>query len=666
MKSRRGGAADARLMCVVEASELEQGRLYRLPTELDFKAVREATSQIDRWRREHKTGLSVVPDEEISLNEIRRINVPIYGMTHWGDLFTSRQLLALSTLSQLVREVGTRLEQNTADSQFVVAVQTCLALAVSRQVDYTTSLCSWHTTGEKINHTFGRQAIPMFWDFTEVFPLSGKTGDFGGAIEWVALVCETQGEAGLSPGQASAATATKSPLPEASANAFITDPPYYDAVPYAYLSDFFYVWLRRMLFDVQADLFRAEAVPKEDEIVVDRPHELSQSKKDIKVYEKALTEAFAEGRRVLRPDGIGTIVFASKTTASWEAILKAVVDAGWIITASWPIDTEMEAKVAAIGQARLMSSVHLVCRPRQVLSSSTSKDVGDWRDVLHALPPRMREWMPRLAKEGVVGADAIFACIGPALEIFSRYSHVEKANGQIVGLPEYLEQVWAAVAKEALSVVFKGADASGFEEDGRLTAMWLWTLFAGQSSNGDSPAEPEQDEEPQEAGDAKKGYVLEYDTARKIAQGLGAHLESLTSLVQIKGETATLLSVVERTRVLFAKDESDAPTTVRKKRTAQLKLGFIAELEEAEGAGSWGSKGAPAQGATVLDRVHQCMILFAAGRSEALRRFLVEEGVGKDERFWRLAQVLLYLYPSASDERRWIEGVLARKKGLGF
>ena len=112
MRSRKGGAADARLMCVVEASEQEQGRLYRLPTELDFKAVREAAAEIDRWRREHKTRLSLVPDEEISLNEIRRINVPIYGMTHWGDLFTSRQLLALSTLSQLVREVGTRLEQD--------------------------------------------------------------------------------------------------------------------------------------------------------------------------------------------------------------------------------------------------------------------------------------------------------------------------------------------------------------------------------------------------------------------------------------------------------------------------------------------------------------------------------------------------------------------------
>ena len=182
------------------------------------------------------------------------------------------------------------------------------------------------------------------------------------------------------------------------------------------------------------------------------------------------------------PDGIGTIVFASKTTASWEAILKAVVDAGWIITGSWPIDTEMEARVAAQGQARLASSVHLVCRPRENPDGSARTDeIGDWRDVLQELPRRIHDWMPRLAEEGVVGADAIFACLGPALEVFSRYSRVEKASGDTVTLKEYLEQVWAAVAKEALTMIFTGADTTGFEEDARLTAMWLWTLECRQN-----------------------------------------------------------------------------------------------------------------------------------------------------------------------------------------
>jgi hypothetical protein len=159
---------------------------------------------------------------------------------------------------------------------------------------------------------------------------------------------------------------------------------------------------------------------------------------------------------------------------------------------------------------------------------------------------------------------------------------------------------------------------------------------------------------------------LEYDAARKIAQGLGAHLEDLTSLVEVKGETARLLPVAERTRALFGKNEAEAPSARRKKKAQQMKLGFAEELEEAEETGGWGQKGAPKLGDTVLDRVHQAMILFAAGRGEALRRFLVDEGAGRDGRFWRLAQALAALYPTGTDERRWVEGVLARKKGLGF
>jgi len=273
-----------------------------------------------------------------------------------------------------------------------------------------------------------------------------------------------------------------------------------------------------------------------------------------------------------------------------------------------------------------------------------------------------------LAAEGIVGADAIFACLGPALEIFSRYSRVEKANGDEVTLSDYLTHVWAAVAKEALRMVFEGADASGFEEDARLTAIWLWTLSADQkqdSDEGDLEAdEGEQDEE--SSSKKPRGYVLEYDAARKIAQGLGAHLEALTSVVEIKPDVARLLSVVERTRRLFGKGEQEEQKLKKKKKAPQLTLGFVEELEQAEESGVWGTKGVPELGSTVLDRVHQCMILFAAGRGEALRRFLVDEGVGRDERFWRLAQVLSYLYPKASDEKRWIDGVLARKKGLGF
>jgi hypothetical protein len=279
--------------------------------------------------------------------------------------------------------------------------------------------------------------------------------------------------------------------------------------------------------------------------------------------------------------------------------------------------------------------------------------------------------MPRLAEESVVGADAIFACLGPALEIFSRYSRVETASGEPVSLKEYLEHVWAAVAKEALAMIFAGADATGFEEDARLTAMWLWTLSTGGTNGRETDEEAEATSEGDAEGstDGKgkiAGFVLEYDAARKIAQGLGAHLEALSSLVEVKGSSARLLPVAERTRALFGKSETPSKAARRKKKSAQLTFDFMADLEEAEESGDWGETGAPQKGATVLDRVHQAMILFGAGRGEALRRFLVDDGAGRDDRLWRLAQALSALYPGSSEEKRWVDGVLARKKGLGL
>jgi hypothetical protein len=460
-------------------------------------------------------------------------------------------------------------------------------------------------------------------------------------------------------------------MPDDSADLFATDPPYYNAVPYADISDYFYVWLRRTVGHIFPDLLQSALSPKDVEICEMAGWDPERYRhKDKQFFERKMTEASSLARRFLKPSGIGIVVFAHKTTAGWEAMLQALIDAGWIITASWPIDTEMGTRLRARNSAVLASSVHLVCRPRENTDGSMrTADVGDWRDVLQELPQRIHEWMPRLAEEGVVGADAIFACLGPALEVFSRYSRVEKASGDAVKLNEYLEQVWAAVAKEALSLVFAGADASGFEPDARLTAMWLWTLNAGNSNGGQDQVSDEEDIEDDQPEDiAKKpnisGFVLEYDAARKIAQGLGAHLENLGSLVELSGEKARLRPVAERARYLFGKDEGKIAQPQKKKREAQMDLFKV--LQEAEETVAFSETKVGRVGETVLDRIHQGMILFAAGRGEALKRLLVEDGVGSDQRFWRLSQALSALYPSGTDEKRWVDGVLARKKGLGL
>jgi len=217
-------------------------------------------------------------------------------------------------------------------------------------------------------------------------------------------------------------------------------------------------------------------------------------------------------------------------------------------------------------------------------------------------------------------------------------------------------------------MVFKGADTAGFEADARLTAMWLWTLKSSDTNGNPERSDPEDDSEDETERRKTKplGFALEFDAARKIAQGLGANLESLSHLVEISGDEARLLSVSERTRHLFGKDDEEPARMTRKnKKSAQLNM-FTELTNSASSEAAWRETTVTRVGDTTLDRVHQGMILFAASRGEALKRFVVEDAVGRDGKFWRLAQALSALYPSGSDEKRWVDGVLARKKQFGF
>ncbi len=662
LKKRRGGAADARLFCVVTTRPDVQGRFYRLPTDADLAAVAAAAKELEKRKKAHKGELSLVPEELTprggGSGAGRAFAQRNYGMEEFCDLFTPRQLLSLVTLCRYVTEVGKQLGSG-ANGLIAEAVEALLSLILGKQLDLSNAHCAWEPIAQCPRHLFGRQAIGMVWDFGEGVPIGDSSGAWTVQVERTEHILNEIGS-NWSIGQAHQASATQHPLPDGSVAAFVTDPPYYDAIPYSDLADFFYVWLKRSLPRGLQSNFVEPLTPKADECIVDEV-----KGKDNSYFERTMSQAMSEGKRVLTPHGIGVVVFAHKSTTGWEAQLQAMIDAGWTMTGSWPIDTEMGSRLRAMGSAALASSVHLVCRRR------TRNDVGDWRDVLGELPTRMHEWMPRLAAEGVVGADAIFACLGPALEIFSRYATVEKSNGDPVTLKEYLEHVWAAVSKEALSTIFRNAEASGLEPDARLTAMWLWTVGGGknqesaskdQDSEEEEEAEDEEDEKPKSA--KASGFALEFDAARKIAQGLGIHLEKSQSVVEVKGDKARLLGVAERTPYLFGK-ETTAPAKKEKKKPKAINI--FEQFEEVEKADEgWTEVKGPKPGTTALDKVHQAMILFGAQRGELLKRFLVDDGVGKDARFWTLAQSLAALYPPGTDERRWVEGVLARKKGLGL
>lgn len=686
---RKGGAGDALLLAVRQDDPVNGGRMWRLPTKIDRSAAesaREALQASVGPKGKHR--IEIPKDHLPVMSGV--FNAPIYGHSTWGSLFSPRQALAIATYSALVRGVARAIQESIGDAGLSEAVSTCLALAVDRLADFNSSLCVLNSVGGRgVVHTFGRQALPMVWDFMETNPLNevGANWDAGPT----AFVSTIQHEAGLT-GHATAlqCSATEHVLPTDSVAAMITDPPYYNAVPYADLSDFFVVWLREMVRELHPSLFRKELSPKDDEACEMAGWDPARyAHKDAAWYEAQMQKALAEGRRVLAPSGVAVVVFAHKSTAGWERILGAMIDSGWMITSSWPIDTERPGRLRAQGSAALASSVHLACRPREDEHGRIlDNDVGEWRDVLGELPKRVHDWLVRLDKEGVHGADAIFACLGPALEIFSRYSRVEKSDGSPVTLREYLEHVWAAVSKEALALLFKDADSGGLEPDARLTAMWMWTLNPA-AGNGKTTGKvtgkvkPEDDPDAEESADdeadddaapakakgkAVTGFALEYDAARKIAQGLGIHLEKHPNLVEVMGDKARLLAVTERVKTLFGKStEAEAKAKKAKKKKGATQTNLFAELQQAEEeAGKQFDVEGPKPGTTVLDRVHQAMLLFGAGRGDALKRFLVDDAAGKEPAFWRLVDTLSKLYPKGTDERRWAEGVVARKKGLGL
>lgn len=225
MKERRGGAADARLVIVVTIRTKEQGRFYRLSIKQDLEAIKKAELLLEKLIIKHHDFLSLVPDEQISLNEIRRISVPIYGITRWGDIYSPRQALSLTKLTQIIRNIETKISLQ-CDSGLAIAIQTCLGLIVDKVIQYNSSLCRWKASGENLVDTFGRQAIPMVWDFSEANILGGASGDFSALLEWVGEMLDMTSKSLTSHiATAEQAIAQSQILPDGVANALITDPP---------------------------------------------------------------------------------------------------------------------------------------------------------------------------------------------------------------------------------------------------------------------------------------------------------------------------------------------------------------------------------------------------------------------------------------------------------
>ena len=673
--NRTGGA---RMTAVVTLRPDERGRHYRLPTEADYAAVRKAqervTQVLEEWEREGKQRLCPVPDEPLPPIGTLGFRVQRYGMLQWGDLFTARQKVALSVL---VTDTAS-IKPTTTDAPL---------LAVGKLVDLGNGLCGWMPGQECPSAVFKLGRVKMGWDFVEGCPLGGSSGSFDKCTANLAAGIISTEIAGSQTGQTIQAMAQESPIPDESAALYFTDPPYYDAIPYADLADVFLVWMKRAIptHPLLRDSFDPNnpLSPKDQEAVQDDAKYVGGQPKDAEFFDTVMGQAFAEGKRILRNDGVGAVVFAHKTTEGWEALLSGMIRGGWTITASWPIATEMGHRIRARDSAALATSVHLVCRPRP-----EDALIGDWAKVLRELPVRVADWIERLQGEGIRGADLVFACIGPALEIFSRYRAVETAEGHTIGLPEYLEKVWEVVGRAALQQVLGTADlpdrqagaqarnglAGALEEDARLTALFLWTLQS--TDTREENGKPEQENEEAVAKAALKGFSLPYDVVRRFAQPMGIDLDAWSGRIigQKKG-VVRLLPVAERARDLFGQDGARAAADwIERDPRSGLQMTLFPEWDAAPKTRNRRGKrpllnGLPVRGtqtgdaelqtidATVLDRVHAAMLLQASGHANALRA-LVNAEQDRGPEFLRLANALSALYPRGSQEKRLLDAML--------
>jgi putative DNA methylase len=559
----RAGKAGQRMVAVVEAGK--GGKTYRLPTAADLDACRAAEAALHATCERLRTawGMEPMPDEPLPPQGTLGFRIQGYGLETWGDLFNPRQALALITFADAVRRAHTQmLAQGYAD-EFATAVTTYLGMALSRLVDKNSVLCRVIVQTEAIGFTFARQALPMLWDYIEMNPLEHASGweetlgnvmsnldhltripplpgggrldphprplpqdgggerphpqplpqDGGGEIPPSPRVGE--GGQGGEGARVTHASATRLPYPDGFFDAVLTDPPYYDNVPYSYLSDFFYVWLKRSIGQIHPDLFTTPLTPKAGEIVA-YAHGEGGFEAGKRFFEEQLAAAFREMARVLKPGGIAVVVYAHKSTAGWETVINALLDSGLVVNAAWPLNTEMQTRLRSNESAALASSIYIVAR------KAARRATGFVNEVRAELRAVMHRKLDRLWAEGIGGADFFIAAIGAGIEVFGAYEQVIDYEGHVIRADRLLDEVRALATDFAVQRILQNGFAAEISPLTRLYLLWRWNY---------------------------KEAPLPFDEARKLAQSCGLDIAETWSkhgAVRKQKEFVRLLGPHER------------------------------------------------------------------------------------------------------------------------
>lgn len=617
-----------------------EGKEYRLPTEHELAVAKPDETQLKQIFANIPYGM---PDEPTpkggGSGAGRAFGVQGYGLMAWRDLFTTRQLAALGTLVSAVRLARQTMDASHYPPTWIEAVGGYLALAVDRSADYGSSITHFQPGGEFIIATFQRFALSINWDFSEISTLSGKTGCWEGAIDWISRVVDHVLLAAKGVPQPSVRKQSAVQKLDGDFDVILTDPPYYDAIPYSDLMDLFYIWLRRAtqgISDEVAAAFTSRLSPKWDhetddgELIDDSSRHGLDAAKSKQVYEDGMARVFSQCNAALRPEGRLVVVFANKQPEAWETLVSAIIRAGFTVDGSWPIQTEMGTRMRAHGAAALASSVWLVCKKRPA-TARAGWDTGVLEEMRTNIGKRLQTYWDA----GIRGPDFIWAATGPALEAYSKHPVVKKADqpGQTMTVAEFLNHVRRLVVDYVVGKVLTGeedgeAAASASDRLDEPTAYYL--LHRHDFGLDEAPA----------------GTCILY----AVSCGL-----SDSELVQ--------------TWDILVKTGSDEPDEEEADEAAD---GDEAE-EETESSGgkvrlkTWSQRKNRAMGyeapngrsVPLIDRVHRLIHLWRAGDVHKVDEYLDEHGMRRHELFKRLVQSLIELARKGADreELQYLESL---------
>ncbi|MDK7082712.1 DUF1156 domain-containing protein [Pseudoglutamicibacter cumminsii] len=561
----RDGRMGAHLIAVV--GEAHRGRIYVSPSQ--------AQNSVADIGRPENAPLAELPKKAPSFR------VQAYGFKLWTDLFTNRQLVALTTLSDLVAEArakvledalasgmprGTHLEDGgTGAEAYADAVATYLALAVSRTTDRSSALASWDSSHPKVRNTFGRQALPMVWDYAESNILSTSTGSLQSQFKYIckAIVhtpATTSGTASL--------------LDAASRNytgvVVSTDPPYYDNIGYSDLSDFFYVWLRRSLTSIQPKVVGTMLTPKAEELVANQYRHGGKDGAE-KFFIEGFNSVFARVRSGANPDVPMAVYYAYKqqdvktegtSSTGWHTLLDGLIEAGWEITATWPMRTETGNRLIASGTNALASSIVLACRPRSIDAPATTR-----RAFVATLKSELPTALRTLMLGAIAPVDLAQAAIGPGIAVFSRFSRVREADGTDMSVKDAL-----LLINSTLDEVI-GDQESDFDSETRFAIKWYRQYGWEQENSG--IADQLAQSSGTSIGALERGGIFE-------AKGGKARLLSPT---QLEGEwdvaaddSVSVWEATVRLASVMAKDGADKVAELLPAVQARVSLDAVKEL----------------------------------------------------------------------------------------